>query len=640
MTQFDAIFVGAGPRAVATVLRLVARLRADAGQQGAAGAADPGAASAPVRIALIDAVEIAAGATWRTDQPAEYLNNTTVAATTLHPDASTVMSGPAAPGPTLVDWLAGLQAGDGHPFADWVARDAAGLTPADFSSRRLQGVYYRDQLDAAIASGLVEVTEVLGTAVDMVGSGDMRRVLLADGSVLTAPTVVLAQGMVQSLPGLEVQALASAAAEHALIYIAPGMPAEQPWEFVLGDRLSPGETVLVRGLGANFFDVVGHLSRQWGGTFEPVLGDPAGRMRYVPGGREPRIVAGSRRGIPYRSKPDGDAPQPAFEARFATPDWFASLSGFTGLSLLHEVWPVLASEFAWAYLSALEEWEPAATAGGWRERLAGAQTLPGVEQVLSDAITDARWAWQVGWLRRPTGGAVVSAEEWSALTQQLVEDELDSMTWPARHPRAAVNRAMSGLRGQVSKLGVTGVLSGDSNVHDLHGWFDGDALFLASGPPSSRVREVLALVEAGVVSLIGPEAAVEVSADGFRLFSPVTGQSETARVLVETRMSKGKVPATNDPLLRALLDTGRARIHAVDGVPTASLEATGAVIDEAVPHGFNLIDAAGNADAAVIVLGIPAQSTQPGSAIGATPGKPSPLLAGADVAAKQILLRR
>jgi hypothetical protein len=51
------------------------------------------------------------------------------------------------------------------------------------------------------------------------------------------------------------------------------------------------------------------------------------------------------------------------------------------------------------------------------------------------------------------------------------------------------------------------------------------------------------------------------------------------------------------------------------------------------------VAAAGAVDAAVVVLGIPAQSTQPGSAIGATPGVPSPLLAGADVAARQIMAR-
>ena len=129
------------------------------------------------------------------------------------------------------------------------------------------------------------------------------------------------------------------------------------------------------------------------------------------------------------------------------------------------------------------------------------------------------------------------------------------------------------------------------------------------------------------------------SAGLFRAASPLTGRVVTSAVLLETRMSKGKVPRTSDPLLRALLDSGRARIHTVDGVPTHSMETTRAEIGEEVLTGHNLVAADGTVDESVVVLGIPAASTQPGSAIGATPGVPSPLLAGADVAAKQVLAR-
>jgi hypothetical protein len=156
-----------------------------------------------------------------------------------------------------------------------------------------------------------------------------------------------------------------------------------------------------------------------------------------------------------------------------------------------------------------------------------------------------------------------------------------------------------------------------------------------------RVRRVLALIDAGVIDLLGPETVVDTDpqAGAFRAQSLVTGRSVEAAVLVETRMSKGKVPSTDDPLLRSLLESGAARIHRVDGVQTDYIEATRATIAEAARTGHNLVASSGEIDESVVVLGIPASTTQPGSAIGATPGVPSPLLAGADVAAKQILLR-
>lgn len=625
MTRFDAVVVGGGPRGVATVLRTVARLGDLPG-------------SRPLRLAVVDALEVGAGATWLTTQPAAYLNNTVASATTIHPDATTPMSGPPAPGPDLVAWAAEVVRAGGHPRAPWVLEEARSLAPDDFPTRRLQGVYFRDQLDAAVATGRVVVTEVLGTVVDLDQAGEDVTAVLADGRRLTAPTVVLAQGMVQARRGPEVAALAEGAARLGLRYVEPGMPAERDYS-----GLPAGETVLVRGLGANFFDVVGQLVREWGGRLEPVPGDPRGRLRYLPSGREPRLVVGSRRGVPYRSKPDGGRAVRPFEARWATPDWFAALRARRGLDLGRDVWPTVARELARVYLEALKGYAVTALSPTvpWRDRLGAADTLTEVEAVLAEAVVDPRWAWQVDHLRRPTGGHVVDAAAWTAFVERLVEDELGSMSDAAVHPRAAVNGAMGALRGQVFRTGAAGAFTGESLARDVHGWFDADALALASGPPADRVRVVLALVEAGVVDLLGPGFSVVVHRDRgvFRATSPVTGREAESRVLLETRMSKGKVPDTDDPLLRSLLDSGRGRIHSVDGVPTSSLEATGAVVDETVTVGHNLVAADGRVDERVVVIGIPAQSTQPGSAIGAVPGTPSPLLAGADVAAKQVVAR-
>ena len=161
------------------------------------------------------------------------------------------------------------------------------------------------------------------------------------------------------------------------------------------------------------------------------------------------------------------------------------------------------------------------------------------------------------------------------------------------------------------------------------------------GPPADRALLVLALLEAGVIRLLGPGMTITADEDRglLRASSPLTGEVVDARVLLETRMSKGRVTDTDDPLLRALLDSGRARIHTVDAVPTHSLETSLAERSEDARGGFNLVAADGSIDPSVVVLGIPAASTQPGSAIGATPGVPSPLLAGADVAARQIVAR-
>ncbi|MBF4460693.1 FAD/NAD(P)-binding protein [Pseudoclavibacter sp. VKM Ac-2867] len=628
--MFDAVIVGGGPRAVATVLRVVARR--------------PGAR---IRTAIVDAIDVGAGATWRIDQPAEFLNNTTSGSTTIHADESTRMTGPIVPGPDLVDWAAAIVARGEHS-TPWVLEEARAVRPGSFPSRRLQGVYFREQLAAAEASGYVELARIQGAAVDVRDDGpDARTVVLADGTELRAPIVVLAQGMVQALPSDETQRFERAARELGLVYIAPGMPAEQGWSAV-----PAGEDVIVRGLGANFFDVVAVLTSGRGGRFEPVADDTRGRLRYVPSGDEPILHAGSRRGVPYRAKADGWAEASPFVARTATPDWFRALAAAEpeSLDFRGDVWPSIAREFAVAYLAALSGWAPHALTVSLPEALAAlddAESVSAIDDVLTASIDqradDGAHAFTIDSLRRPTRGQQVSPERWRRQVEQLVESELGSMSSPDEHPRAAVNRAMGALRGQAARLAVSGVLEGRSAVTDFEGWFNADGLFLASGPPSGRTREVLALIDAGLLRLTGPETAVslDVEAGEFVARSAITGIEVRARALIEPRMSKGKVPATDDPLLRALLDSGRARVHARrarDGaaVETDSMEATGANLEEGKP-GLNLVRRDGSVDDRVVVLGIPALSTQPGSAIGATPRKPSPLLAGADVAARQIV---
>ena len=155
-----------------------------------------------------------------------------------------------------------------------------------------------------------------------------------------------------------------------------------------------------------------------------------------------------------------------------------------------------------------------------------------------------------------------------------------------------------------------------------------------NGRPALWGDSLLALVRAGVVELLGEGLSVSVESGRFVARSQVVGREHRVRTFVETRMSKGHVDVTDDPLLRSLLDSGRARLHARTGpdgaeVRTRSLDVTA--------EDFHLVDASGRPDPRIIAIGIPAGDVQPGSAIGATPGVPSPLIAGADIAAAQLL---
>ena len=728
LENFDVVIVGGGPRAVSLVERLTARL-ADEAKSTYPGTDGRKPAESLVRVAVVDAVEVGPGSTWRTDQTGQFLNNTPISETTLYPDESTPIDGPLGGGPTLVEWVRDVAKRGSHEVP-WVVEEARGLTPDSFSTRRLQGVYYAEQLARAEAAGFVSVARVIGIAegieygnsIDDDGAaGPVRTVRLADGRRLRGRTVVLAQGMIQSKPGASVRAFAEGAMRLGLRYIEPGMPAERPWH-----EVPAGEDCVVRGLGANFFDIVAELSAGRGGQFEPVPGDPLGRLRYLPSGREPRLWAVSRRGVPYRAKglagPEG---KPSYgQAVFATPEWFDALEKTSRpLHFGQDVWPTIAAEFGYAFAAALAARDASAVPGGldalredlhaaiasvsdWSGDVGGGGGCVGGDGVVVaggdaasaansriDAILTAHIdrpeghpeAFRLDLLQRPTRGEPVSEEEWDRYINELIEVELDAIAHPLESPRQAVNLAMAAVRGRVGQFVAKGLIEGRSTVAEVQGWFDGHSLALASGPPGVRVRQAIALVEAGFLHFVGPLSTVEIdeSERCFTASSPLTGISVRARTFVEARMSKGKVTHTDDPLIRSLLETGRARIHrlpvngslaggsaagdssihagtalvgnhtaekpgeqtraqtesdktngTIETIATQSIEA---VRPDSPENPLALVSADGLADPHILVLGIPASTTQPGSAIGAAPGVPSPLLTGADIAARSIL---
>lgn len=646
MTTHDLIIVGGGPRAISLIERLTARRPPH-----------------PLRVMMIDKVEIGAGATWRTDQTPHFLNNTYAAHTTIYPDESTPMAGPLTRGPDLMGWVGEVVAGvsqfrttkhvgwQAPTRPAWVMHEAQQLHPWDYPTRRIQGVYYREQLEAILDRGHVHLDAVVGEVVGLEGNDRVRTVLLKDGRALSASYVVLAQGMVQARPDHQVRTFTAAAEQHGLTYIPPGMPSEREWSV-----LAPGADVLVAGLGANFFDVITLLTEGRGGRFRP-RAHPFD-VEYEPSGDEPRFHVGSRRGLPYRSKSFYDSLPPAYEPQLATDDWFANLATIPNQDFASAIWPIFQREFTVAHLATLAtnhpgtvegvrvlprpmNWSDPATAPLPQSVLEDIATCPPADlsALVSQYVHDPRYHHDPTRLDRPD---LHQDETWQEWVKRWIKAERESIITPFLSPRATVNRAMARLRARLSRVVKEGGVDPVSVNRDIQGWFDGISLALASGPPPERTARLLALVEAGVIRLLGEHTQFGLTQPGSSptesgvVFFGQSPCSETvyARHFAETRMSKGNVDVTDDPLILQLMNTGKARLHTKtspsgEQVTTRTLDVT--------PDTYCLIGAEGQPDPRVMVLGIPAGDVQPGSAIGATPGVPSPLLAGADLVAEQLI---
>jgi len=320
--------------------------------------------------------------------------------------------------------------------------------------------------------------------------------------------------------------------------------------------------------------------------------DGTGRLRYLPSGREPVLYAGSRRGVPFPPKPTHvlAAPPPP---RFF--DAAAILRGTTGeLDFFRDVWPHAAKEIGWGYYHELFLAHPDRVHGDletFARAYAATETGSAEERRLVRAtVPDPADVFDLAHLDRPLSGERFPHR--AALGRRITAHVERTLRRAADARHSADAGAVAGaltVFGQLPVLMRSGRLAVRSWASDVDGWWAGLFTHLASGPPPRRLRELLALTEAGLVRFTGPDTAVHTVGGRFAASSPAVPGAVTARAFVEARLPVGAMPAPTDPLVAALyrrrrlcehvgVDGGfrhRTGLAAVDGRDGAVLDAAG-----------------------------------------------------------------
>jgi hypothetical protein len=183
----------------------------------------------------------------------------------------------------------------------------------------------------------------------------------------------------------------------------------------------------------------------------------------------------------------------------------------------------------------------------------------------------------------------------------------------------AAAASIGASRTRLQKLILRGGLTPESVRDDVAGWFRGFVAALASGPPASRIAELLALADAGLVRFAGPGMTVDPDGDAF--VSRPTGIR--ARAAIEARLPETDVRKTADPLLADLIASGQA---AADG---------GSLAVTASP--FRVVGAGGRPHLAIFALGIPLEGAHFLTALGPAPRAGSEFLAQTDAVARAAL---
>ncbi|QEV17307.1 FAD/NAD(P)-binding protein [Streptomyces alboniger] len=527
------VIVGAGPRGTGILERIAANAPELWG-------------GSPLDIHLVDPYPPGGGRIWRRDQSPLLWMNSQAQDVTMFTDETVEVAGPVLPGPTLHEW--------------------AGRDGRDFAGRREQSGYLRwvyEKAVAALPPGAV-VHHHRRRALRVTGAPDTRQEVWLEGAEtpLAADLVVLAQGHLDAEPDDSEAALAAYAESNRLVYLPPDFTADSDLS-----RLAPGETVLVRGFGLAFVDLMVLLTEGRGGRYEG--------ERYLPSGKEPVLYVGSRRGVPYHSKIgyDWTGERPPLPRYLGAAEVDELLARPGGIDFRRDVWPLIDKELGFAHYHRLFTAHPDRTRVSWTDfdekYEACAPGSPELDALVTSAVPDPADRLDLAALDRPLAGVRHTSHD--ALQEALrahIAADLARRHDPEHSPDHAVFLGLLSVYGQLTRLGDTGT------------WWHGFFSLLASGPPGPRLRQLLALSRAGVVRFLGADVQVTAEAGVFRAHSPtLPGQVTEARALVEARLPQPTLARTRDPLLSALHAEGAASTEtgllAVDPADGRVLDRTG-----------------------------------------------------------------
>ncbi|MER5915141.1 FAD/NAD(P)-binding protein [Streptomyces sp. NPDC001982] len=609
---------GTGPRGTSVLERLAARL-----------AEQP--APRPVEVYAIDGTEVGPGRIWRTDQPRWSMMNTVSGEVTIFsgpPDAGPARAGA---GPSLYEW--------------WRVVEPEQAAPDACAPRGLYGQYLAyalDRIEQTLPPGTLRLRRLRQYVETIAREPDGRYLLaLGDGGQIRADRVVLTTG--HPLPELrpDQRALADFAAQRPrLRYVRGDSAIDMPLRDV-----APGSVVGVIGLGLSFYDVVAALTDGRGGRFVPAAG---GGLRYEPSGREPVVVAGSRSGVPLLARGRNQkGPQHTYRPRLFTRERIRALRRRGQLDFRTDVLPWLLAEVELVRCAtALQrsygpdiaerfthDAEEAVRAGGADPQAAvfRAATRCGLRGWRPLDLEE--WSWPF------RGRRFASPKAYEAELAELLRRDLElAAEGNAEGPVKACLDTIRDVRGVLRTAVDYSGLAPDSHREDFLLDFVPMASRLTTGPPMVRLEQLLALLDAGLLRVAGPDARFGADPDTGRFFveSPQVAGSRTALdALVDARIPEPDLRRAHGDLTARLRDQGLLTPYVNRG-PDGTEFATGGVAVTGSP--FHPVRADGRPETGMYVLGIPSEFTRWFTQVGSgRPGMWGEFTADADAIAGDAL---
>jgi len=579
MTTARIGIIGIGPRGLTLLERIVANERV--GKSG------------DIQLYLFDPNPPGVGC-HDLEQDDLFLVNTVAGQITQFSDASVTGAGPILEGPSFYQWL-----DDERCSRLGSRRTDQPISPDAYYSRALFGRYLHWVYHylVAMAPAHVKITLIRESVLKANRLTDDSWVLSTKKESFCVNYLFLTTGHTQPARPLP-NTRARAEADIRTVVVDDPYPIKKQLSFI-----TPDMTVAIEGMGLTTFDVIAELTLGRGGQF---VTSPTGQKRYVASGREPRLVAYSRSGLPLTARAvNQKGVSVQYRARFLLADKIRSMRATRKLDFVADVFPLLLADMQYAYYEAYlrERRDPVAAMLFCNQFL---YADLGEREALIRQYVPApdHFSWERLVNPIPESALVNPANFNAWLVDYLRQDQLEARKGNVDGPLKAASDVVRDLRDNLRAAIDFGGLTEAS-----HRWLLSEFVpimnRIAVGPPVSRIAEMLALIEAGVLDAgFGPGAACQPGKAGEPM-QVVSAQwperSTRVDALIKARISMHSPAQDASPLLRGLLDSGSVRLFLNGAFHPGGIE---------VNRDFNWVSARGAAIDNAWSLGIPTEGAK------------------------------
>jgi hypothetical protein len=492
------------------------------------------------------------------EQPNYLLLNTVCGQVSMFADEQQTADEKLRVGPNLFEWA---KPRNYRMFDDScrIATDGGReLSPHDFLPRRVLGAYLRWYFNHLVQSAPsnLSITHHRAMAIDILEQADQREtVVLTSGDKVTVDHVFLTTGYTENVQ------------DDRLLASESG-PLLKPYPVTAYvDDIGPDESVGISGMGLVATDVVTALTIGRGGRYvadESIIG-----RRYVASGREPRIYLYSRNGLPYYSRPAvSNDLSGSYEPSLCTTAAIDAIlqtehARETGVDFRATVLPLLFDEMRLVYFTKKARFESGVEAGedAHKELFAAhreGRFGPLIEHYESIyGKFDPEDLFFVPWINSMGSATAYQAAVCKIMRSDLIEARKGESLSPMKAALELFRVLRDGIRRAVDFGGLS-----LASYNDFRREIVTRINRIAVGPPLSRTEELLALIEAGVVSIpFGASPSVQYSKDlnAFEITSTRLKEPTREKVdrIILGYIDQPTVQHSASPLLAHLYARGR-----------------------------------------------------------------------------------